>query len=618
MAVFESHGRRDAMKAWRPVVECVALVGLWGATAMAVAPAYESDEELSAYPIIVEARWDKAAIRPHSLVEGNVCKQYEVFTKITVIRVIKGDIKPGEATILMGYGIGWLKDGTGLGTYTSTEIFGDVWDVTEPALWFLDRGRSWDEADKTVYYQVPHYRAIQPAVLEEYFTALGSGAPEKAVAKLLSSDNPVVLKRVLRYACGGILPWPYDGDFLDMYVNPKERGKVLREQAEAVKGVIGRDVGEVRVMAASVYAELKGKDCVGFMRTLLEDKDPGVRGVAVGVLARQRDEESIGSMGRAVEGIEEGRIACKVIKAMDKWKEPRLAPALIPFLENDTFAYMNGDDYGIPAIKARQALHESTGCWFPYDVEVSAKAWRRVAGVGDAKKRTRMLTRLVPGGEFPVRAEFIGGPRPDTAKGKGERGMRSSFETTDGGEGAERSDVIATIRVKNQSGCRVTITRRPSMMNMSWPSGMSYGSIGPKAEELSEKDFVTLRPAETMTFEVRLHGTSMAADPKDRAVTLVYMSNGRKLGLKGWMGVVKAEFGKGWKEERKIEAVKETWPNGNLKAKGQTVNGQRFGEWEYFNENGDRIKIVHYTGGQGEATLDPESPQNKGAGRKAD
>ena len=77
-----------------------------------------------------------------------------------------------------------------------------------------------------------------------------------------------------------------------------------------------------------------------------------------------------------------------------------------------------------------------------------------------------------------------------------------------------------------------------------------------------------------------------------------------------------AEFGNDWKGQRKLDNIQEQWPNGNLKVKGQTMNGEKYGEWHYFNEAGDRIKIVHYTGAHGTATCNPEHPDNKGAGKQ--
>lgn len=65
-----------------------------------------------------------------------------------------------------------------------------------------------------------------------------------------------------------------------------------------------------------------------------------------------------------------------------------------------------------------------------------------------------------------------------------------------------------------------------------------------------------------------------------------------------------------------IETVEETWPNGNLKATGKTVNGKRSGEWNFFDKDGDRIRIIHYASNKGSAECNPGHPTNKGAGKR--
>ena len=168
----------------------VVAVGLLVGSAEAIAPGFLTDTELLQYPIIVIATWDKAAARDHARVNGNVLEEDEIFTELNVHRVIKGDIQLGKHTLVFNWGVNWKKDGTGLATYTSTDIPGDVNNVSEPNIWFLDRVRSWDDADKTVYLHLPHYRAIQPRILEEYFAALGSKDPQTAVPKFLSFRQP--------------------------------------------------------------------------------------------------------------------------------------------------------------------------------------------------------------------------------------------------------------------------------------------------------------------------------------------------------------------------------------------------------------------------------------------
>jgi len=596
----------------------VAVLLLWS-SALAMAPSYKTDSELTQNPVIVIATWDKAEMRPHTRVRGNTMEEYEVFTELNVHRVIKGDIKPGKHTILMGWGIGWREDGTGLATYMSTDIPGDANNVCDPSIWFLDRKRSWDEADKTLYYHVPHYRAIQPAFLEEYFAAIGSRDPEKAVPKLLSSDNHEVLTRVLRYLCGDVLPWPCGHGFASMYLNPPKRENVLRNETGAVKGLIGRDVGEVRVTAASVYAFLAGKEGIGYLRSLLKDADPEVRAVAMGTLALQRDEASIEAIGAAAQGVRDAWLGCQVIDAVAKWGDARLVLTLIPFLEVDSLAYSSGDELGIPAVKARKALYKLTSHWFPYDAAAASQVWKKAAAVADPDKRKALLDRLLPEKECPVIAQLVGSPRYEPAKPPDGPATKMSAATTlpYNESTTQPKDAMATVRLRNASNRTVTLGRLPSSVGQEWARGSSWRSTHCRRGMLAKEDFVDLRPGETTEVTVTLDDSFLLAEPNDRKLALIYKRNGRALGLKAWIGMVYAEFGSEWKEERKLEKVEERWPNGNLKVVGQTMNGQRCGQWEYFNEQGDRTKDERYTGDDlGSDEYNPEYHSNKGVGAK--
>jgi hypothetical protein len=110
-----------------------------------------------------------------------------------------------------------------------------------------------------------------------------------------------------------------------------------------------------------------------------------VRGVAIGLLAQQRDASQLDAMIKATAGVRDAEIACKIADVLQAWGEPRTAPILINFLANDDFAYRYGDDLGIPAIKARATLHKLTGCWFPYDVAAASDAWSKTEHIGEAR-----------------------------------------------------------------------------------------------------------------------------------------------------------------------------------------------------------------------------------------
>jgi len=599
------------MKDARAVVTLALLVALRGSSLQAIAPDYRTDEELTRYPIIVVAKWDKAEFESHSLVEGNACMEWEAFTELDVQRVIKGDIEPGRHKIMLSYGVGWFQDGTGLSTRTSTDLPGDVDDVTEPNLWFLDRKRSWDKSDETLYYHVPYYRAIQPRCLEPYFAALGSEEPETRVPQLLSGNDVEVVRRSLRYTCGWIWPWPYDPDEFDRRdLNPKYRGKILRDEAERVREVVEGGPREVRALAAAVYAELKGEACIEYMRGLFSDRDPDVRAVAVGILARFRDETSIEAMVAIRLDLEDGLLSCKLIEALAAWGDDRFVPLLIAFLQNDTLAYEVDDDAGIIAVKARYALHRITGYWFPYDVASANDVWRQATTAADDNQRKEILARLLPRGEFPIVAELVGSPR----KRPVDPGDHDFSNMSPALRELLEPELAATVRVTNTSGREVTLAKRPTSVDFSGPCAFSSGGMGPIDDGYTRDDFVTLQHGESLEFEVSMYRSFLVAEPRLRSVKLVYEENGNEVGVNAWIGAIDAEFGPQWKEERKTEMVDQRWPNGNLKVVGQTVNGERFGEWNYFNEEGDRIRIVDYSKGW-EAQCNPTHPSNKGAGR---
>lgn len=556
------------------------------------APRYVPDTELADFPIIVVARWNKADFQAHHRFSDDdggrrVITRVEVYTTLEVLQTIKGDVRPGFKRLMVGSGIGWSRDGTYVTSASSTELLGDVADVTVSNIWFLKKARSWDEKDRAEYLSVDNYRAIQPLVLDRYFAALRSRNPEREVPKLLKSDEPEVIRRVLRYVSGGQWPWPYVSEFDTRYLSPAKRGKILRGEADAVEDVIGREALKgLRPIAVAVYAELKGEKCIPCVARLLADKDSDVRGIAVAVAARNRNARSIAEMIQAVRGVTNGWTACTVIETVRCWGDIRLAPALIAFLQTGDSAGYDGDDLFIPAIKARKALQEMTGHVFPYDVAASLAAWDKVGSIANAEERKRLLSSLIPCDPMPLQVEVVG---------KAQK---------------------AHLRVRNASKQDVTVARRPSHGNQICPGG-GYGcGFGADNKITGKDDFLTLRPGDNVQFEVELHDRFLLSAPSARKMTVNYDNNGSAFGINAWIGSIPVSFGTDWTEERKVETVEATWPNGNLKSTGQTVNGERYGEWNFFNDEGDRTETICYGNNRGSAKCNPEAPSNKGAGRR--
>ncbi len=173
----------------------------------------------------------------------------------------------------------------------------------------------------------------------------------------------------------------------------------------------------------------------------------------------------------------------------------------------------------------------------------------------------------------------------------------------------------AAVRIENNSKEKVVISRCPGWVEQKWPGGVAGCRIG-KVAGHGNSEFVTLAPAASIEVSITLLDSYLLAEPSTRKLTLAYADNGSSQGVNAWIGLVNAQFGTAWNEQRNMVKVEEKWPNGNLKAVGQTVNGKRFGDWEFFNENGDRTEIIGYTGGHGSAVCNPEHPDNKGAGKR--
>ena len=602
------------------VVAFLSVLFLMGVKADGMAPPYVSDEQLAGSQIIVVAKWEKSRFEPHCKTVndpslGTVVQESEAYTKLHILRIVKGDVvAKGDQTLMVGFGISWSDDGQYLNSGTSTELMGDVQDVTKLNLWFLSKARSWDESRTNEYLSCNNYRQIQPLELEDYFQALGSARPETEVPRLLASHNPEVALRVLRYISGDIWPWPYDpSPFLGSYDNPEKRGRVLNKEADRVWGVVAGGSGEIRPYALSVFADLQGRDSLDKIRTLLKDKDPQVRGMAIGILAGFKDEASLPEFQRAIQGVDDGRLACKLIERLQLWDDERVVPALITFLQNGQFAYQYGDDIGIPALKARQALQRITGHVFPLDVAKSEEAWIKASQMKDVTKRKAMLDEL-PGEEVTFLAELTGEPiYPTTFSGQGNKSPSTPAISPE--DSLTNRDITIVVSVHNITQQPTLISKWPSEVSMSWPAGCASRSGFPLKQAVSN-NFVTIYPWQPLDFKVNVNEDFLLAEPSNRRLTLSYRDNGNAVGVKAWMGTVEVKPGPQWKEKRLTEQVEVTWPNGNLKAKGVTVNGHRYGEWNFFNEQGDRIEAIYYASNRGSAKCNPEHPDNKGAGKR--
>lgn len=578
------------------------LLCLGSHVAHAIGPTYASDRDLAKYPIIVVAKWEKSAFKAHNEYDKEkILVNEELYTRLNVLAVVKGKVQPGQHDLLVNWGIAWKKDGTELGSGTSTWMRGDVDDITKPCLWFLERTRSWDKERQEEYLTVGNFREVQALELKAFFAALADPNAKTLVPRLLDPEKPNVARRVLRFISDGA--WTYNADRWP-FDDPDSPAKVLHAEAGRVWEYLQASGAEERRLAARVFAELAGRACIAKMRTLLNDDDPGVRGVAVSALAHHQDEASLDRLANAASGLVNGPVACRAIKELAAWRESRTVPALIVFLQNDQFAYQIDDDIGIPALKAREALLDITGHVFPFDVELSQRAWREARTVKDSGDRKRLLQKIAPGSQTPLVAEATGRPG---------REMPENLKTRHGELSLD--DFVVTIRLRNTSSRSVTVLKYPSGVDMHWPAGASsWGSVFRDPNE--KVAFTTIPPSESIPVEVIVHKDVLIADPTKRAVKLSFWNNGNHQGVKAWIGTIKVGFGPDWEYERKEKLIVRKWKNGNLKATGKTVNGVKLGEWNYFNEQGDRIRIEYPGTGRGTSICNSDHPTNKGTGKR--
>ncbi|MEM7231460.1 MAG: HEAT repeat domain-containing protein [Planctomycetota bacterium] len=535
--------------------------------ACAIGPSYKTDAELVEFPLIVIGQWDRAEFRERGE-EEDFPRRLE--TELRVHRVVMGRLSLGKHRVTLGRAIAWKNDGTGLATWTSTHIGGDVEVVTKPNLWFLDRHLSFEggrrkfawvvlvvssvafalaagfgflavrarrsrhaafslavllvasligyrESAKVWALELAYYRAIQPEVLEPYFVALDSGDPTPLMEQLLSSKDPLVVSRSLHFLCGWMWPWPYELSHDSLhYLTPAERGKVHDTFAETVKGRILEAPEEVRPLAVSVYAEFAGAECVEYVETLLDDRNERVRGIALGTLARHRREASIPRIEKAIATLKEPYLTLRVIEELTSWGDGRLVPALVTFLEHGTVEYSSS---GVPAVRARNGLREITGHWFPFDRAASGRAW---AQVGPLPKRDRKaaLEGLLPGEEFPLKAEFV-------------REVRPVADADIPPEDDEDEHLLVSVRVTNASSSPIALERYPDV-ELEWPEGSGFGWSKRRGSgaELS----LRLESGASLEIEVVVIGDFLLADPKDRTMQLEYAWEGERQPPPFWFG----------------------------------------------------------------------------------
>ena len=318
--------------------------------------------------------------------------------------------------------------------------------------------------------------------------------------------------------------------------------------------------------------------------------------MALGILAKHRDADSLPQFEQAIRGAEDGILLCSVIDELSDWKEDRSVPTLIACLQNAGSSEFYDDDL-VPALKARKLLNQITACWFPLDVKKSQGAWGKVSSQPASDKRSVVLAELLDFEEHPLIAELVGEPIYSLEK-------------------PEDGNVSVRVRIRNTSHQELTITRIPCLVSMAWSGGSS--SLGIRTDEVPSRpqDFVQIAPGGSVEIQVAVSSSFLVTDSNKRSLKISFHSHSARIETNQWVGSLEVNPSDQWKEVREEKEVQEKWANGNFKVTGKTMNGQKIGAWHYFNEQGDRIKIENHNNGQENATCDPDHPTNKGAGKR--
>jgi hypothetical protein len=385
-------------------------------------------------------------------------------------------------------------------------------------LWFFEPGRG-TGGENFLDLPATTLRGVQPLELEPYFRALLSSPPAREVVKLLNAKEPLIVLRALEYISGGALPWPYEPrHFKEPGVGPKTRPrKPMRALAPLVHKLLQSDNAMVRRAAAAVFAEMAGARSVAEMRRLLADQQPHLRAIAIGTLARHNDLGSSEAICRAAPHIiraQDGLLSCQVIEALRAWKNEQIVPALIAFLQDDSWGGRLGDDIRVPTLKAEQALEDITGYMFPQDISASRKAWQEARKLRDPRRRKAVLLRMLGEHRQPVAAQVT----------------------------RDRGKVM--IVLTNRSRRTVTVSRLPASIELRTDSGTNSADYDKPTGKAS---FITLPPGGSTRFDPAIDSKAIEeVDPRTAQVILLYLRNGNQWAAQGWIGSIQATFAPGW------------------------------------------------------------------------
>jgi hypothetical protein len=214
------------------------------------------------------------------------------------------------------------------------------------------------------------------------------------------------------------------------------------------------------------------------------------------------------------------------------WGDDRAVGALFGFLRNDAFSYQMDDDFGIPALIAKRMLLERTGHEFPFDIEVSQKAWQEARKATNKEERKKVLTLLAPNGACPIQAVAFGYPSQTLGEDLNQRISK-----------LRSNELAIEVRITNVSNKAATILKYPSMVReRSSFGGNAYG--GGYFTTDQKREYITLEPNASQVIQARVSTGTLSEIRTKGGLTFDYLNNGSNQGVQAWIGQVRVEFGK--------------------------------------------------------------------------
>ncbi len=232
------------------------------------------------------------------------------------------------------------------------------------------------------------------------------------------------------------------------------------------------------------------------MNQLLTDRDPEIRAIAIGALAKYDGLPADDLAARAVTGIDDGLLARKVIKVLRCSKTNRAVPVLIAFLD------------GWAALAAQRALKELTGYSFPPDVKASREAWEKAKHLPDATQRRQCLAKELPYDPEPLKATLV--------------------------RDKDRVAIVLT----NQSQKPVSVVPEPTEIELRSEEPL-FHEYHPDNED-TQAVSVILAPGQSIRFQPEWDNSVFAN--YSLAVTLWYLGNGKAHGTNAWIGELKTHW----------------------------------------------------------------------------